>query len=118
MAVTAFPPHSICGVLTPKGFSFAQKHFNLIIIFIPSQQLCVFMQIIFTVYQTGISSLYESTLRTLHLHSCSSNLCFIASAFHLHQFEFLNMASQLNGYRNFIDIQNKEGVARIECPKG
>jgi hypothetical protein len=69
------------------------------------------MQIIITVYQTGISSHYENTPWTsqgylLHLR-------FIAFAFHLRQFEFLNMASQLNGYRNFIDIRNKEGQALV-----
>jgi hypothetical protein len=34
--------------------------------------------------------------------------------FYLLQFEFLNiMTSQLNGYRNFIDIRNKEGQALV-----
>ena len=60
------------------------------------------MQITITVYQTGISSHYESTLPTSH--GCSLHLRFIAFAFHLRQFEFLDMAFQLNGYHNFIDI--------------
>ena len=67
--------------------------------------------IIITIYQTGISSHYESTSRTSH--GCSLHLRFIAFAFNLHQFEFLNMSSQLNGYRNFINIQNKEGQALV-----
>ena len=37
----------------------------------------------------------------------------IFAAFHLRQFKFLNMASQLNCYRNFIDIQNKEGQSLV-----
>ena len=69
------------------------------------------MQIIITVYQTGISSHYKNTSRTSQ--GCSLHIRFIAFAYHLHQFEFLNMASQLNGYRNFIDIQNKEGQALV-----
>ncbi len=69
------------------------------------------MQIIITVYQNGISSHYENTSRTSQ--GCSLHLCFIAFAFHLPQFEFLNMASQLNDYHNFIDIWNKEGQALV-----
>jgi hypothetical protein len=69
------------------------------------------MQIIITVYQTGISSHYKNTPQTSQ--GCSLHLCFIVFAFHLRQFEFLNMASQLNGYRNFIDIRNKEGQALV-----
>jgi hypothetical protein len=69
------------------------------------------MQIIIKVYQTGISSHYKSTSRTSH--GCSLHLRFIAFAFQLRQFEFLNIASQLNGYRNFIDIRNKEGQALV-----
>jgi len=66
---------------------------------------------IITVYQTGISSHYESTSRTSR--GSSLHLRFIAFAFHLRQFEFLNMASQLNGYRNFIDIRNKESQSLV-----
>jgi hypothetical protein len=71
------------------------------------------MQIIITVYQTQISSLYESNSWTLYLHGCSSNLCFIAFAFHFCHFEFLHMASQLNGHCNFINIRNKEGQSLV-----
>jgi len=66
---------------------------------------------IITVYQTGISSHYKSTSQTSH--GCSLHLRFIAFAFHLRQFKFLNMASQLNGYHNFIDIRNKEGQSLV-----
>ena len=69
------------------------------------------MQIIITVYQTGISSHYVSTSRTSH--GCLLHLCFIAVVFHLCQFKFLNMASHLNGFCNFIDIRNKEGQALV-----
>jgi hypothetical protein len=43
----------------------------------------------------------------------SSPFHFILFAYRLRQFEFLQMSSDLNSYRNFINIQNKEGQSLV-----
>jgi hypothetical protein len=103
MSYVTYSPATKSEFKNPTGFPSLAK-LNLITILLHKLLIC-------TVYQTAFNQATKALLLTLQsIHSSSIHcICF----WHLCSRSIFKIASQLNSYRNFIDICMKEGQALV-----